>query len=414
MKLFNFVEGAWPRQGGVGIGCVPKIGISLAASSVRVLLVSGGPPTPGYESYVQPDVDSAKRQHAGKGSFAIISVRSWGKYAFAPSIVWRVGPSVRGADAVALHSVYSFPILVGYLLARFWRKPYILWPHGVLAPYMRQIGRHKKWIYDRIFARRILKGASAIICTGEGERREVLSLDASLRTVVIPHGIALQNYASLPGRGAFRAKYLGRHQGPVILYLGRLAAVKGLKLLIEAFAKVLRSVPDARLVLVGPPDPASFDHTVKERLQQYGVTDRAVLTGGITDLKDKQEMFADADLFAMPSYTENFCHALFEAMAAGLPCVVSDSLNYAGEVAMHNAGLALGRDPSEFAAGMIQILQDAALRRRMSENAKRLASGYSWEKCGERIERTLQSVVAGQPLPDEAASQTSSSLELVS
>jgi len=406
MRIFNFVEGAWPRPGGVGIGCVPKIGLNLAAGGVRVVLVCGGPPTPGYESMVQADVESAAGKSIGRGSFGIVSLRSWGKYAFAPSILWRVGRYVRRADAVALHSVYSFPVLAGYLLARLWRKPYVLWPHGVLAPFMRQIGRRKKRIYDTLIARRMLKGASAIICTGDGERQEVYSVDSTLQTVVIPHGIALNSFETLPERGRFRARYLNDHSGPLILYLGRLAAVKNLRLLIGAFAQVLKSMPDARLALVGPPDPVSFDQTVAGWLREFGVAGETVLTGPITDLPSKLEALADADLFVMPSHTENFCHALFEAMAAGVASIVSDSINYASEVTRHNAGLALAREPDVFAKGILQLLADSALRREMGNNARRLAAGYSWETCGDRIGATLRSVVTRQPLPAELLRRT--------
>jgi len=411
MKIFNFVEGAWPRQGGVGIGCVPKIGLSLAASGVRVVLVSGGPATPGYESLVRPDVAAAARNQVARGSFGIVSVRSWGKFAFSPAIFWRVGRQVRNADVIALHSVYSFPVLAGYMLARIWRKPYILWPHGVLTPYMRRIGRRKKWIYDCLVGRSILRRAAAVICTGESERREVEELRLTTRTVVIPHGISLKSYDSLPPRGQFRARFLGGHQGPLILYLGRLAAVKNLELLVAAFAAVVRIIPDVKLALVGPPDPPAFQRTVTDRLRQHGVSRQVVLTGAITDIRAKQEALVDSDLFIMPSHSENFCHALFEAMAARLPSIVSDSINYAPEVVKHNAGLALSPDPEVFAGRIIALLRDTERRRGMGENARQLVAGYTWEKCGERLGMTLRSVKEGQPLPADLTLRRTPALE---
>jgi len=411
MRIFNFVEGAWPRQGGVGIGCVPKIGLSLAANGVRVVLVSGGPPTPGYEPFVHESVSAAAQKRVGNGTFGIVSLPSWGKYALAPSILWRIGPAIRNADVVALHSVYSFPVLAGYILSRVWRKPYILWPHGVLTPYMRRIGWRKKWIYDRLIARQMLRGAAAVVCTGASEREEVDSLHLSQRTVVIPHGISLKSFESLPPRGDFRAKYLRNHQGPLLLYLGRMAKVKNLELLIAAFARVLRAVPDARLALVGPPDPAAYQATIDGWLREYGVAEQTVLTGPITDLRAKQQALADADLFVMPSHSENFCHALFEAMAAGLPAVVSDSINYAGEVSSHNAGFALARDPDVFATKIVELLNNSDLRREMGSNARGLAGNYSWDKAGQRIGLTLRSVAAGIPLPSELVCGSAPMLE---
>jgi glycosyltransferase involved in cell wall biosynthesis len=324
MTIFNFVEGVWPRKGGVGIGCVPQIGMSLARQGVHVVLVSGDPPTPGYESFVQPDVAAALRQEFGRATFAIVSHPAWGKYTFAPSVFWRVGPAVAKADVLALHSLYSFPVLAAYVLARLYRKPYVLWPHGVLSSFQRGVSRRKKWIYDRLIGRRILKGASAVICTGEGERDDVLSLNFTKRSVVIPHGIDLSDYASLPERGRFRARYFPGHQGPLIIYLGRLAVIKNLELLIEAMARLLPAIPEARLAIIGPADPPPFARTVSAWVKRHGIESQTVLTGPITNLRLKQEALVDADLFVMPSHAENFCHALFEAMAASLPAVVSD------------------------------------------------------------------------------------------
>jgi glycosyltransferase involved in cell wall biosynthesis len=319
---------------------------------------------------------------------------------------------VRNTDVIALHSVYSFPVLAGYLLARLWRKPYVLWPHGVLSPFMRRIGRRKKWIYDKLIARRILKGASAVICTGEGERRETLALGLTDRTVVIPHGVSLKSFESLPERGRFRSQHLHGAQGPLILYLGRLAAVKNLELLIRAFARVSRSVPEARLALIGPPDPPSFETTVRNWLSEHGVATHTVVTGPITDLRLKQEALVDADLFVMPSHTENFCNALFEAMATGLPCVVSDCLNYAAEVADRGAGLAVPRDPELFAGAIVNLLSNPALRTKMGKNARELVTDYSWEKSGERLARTLGSILARRPLPKDLIGERPPELEL--
>jgi glycosyltransferase involved in cell wall biosynthesis len=197
----------------------------------------------------------------------------------------------------------------------------------------------------------------------------------------------------------------------LILYLGRLAAVKNLKLLISAFAQVLRSIPEARLALVGPPDPASFQETVAGWLREYGVAGQTILTGPITDLCAKQEALVDADLFVMPSHSENFCHALFEAMAAGVPAIVSDSINYASEVTKHNAGVALPCDPHVFASGISELLRNPEMRHEMSSNARRLVAGYSWENCAERIGMTLHSILGGQPLPADLMGGRAPTLE---
>ena len=71
----------------------------------------------------------------GAGTFGMVTFRSLQQWAFAPSILWRARRYVRSADFVSLHSLYSFPVFAGYLLARWYKKPYAFWPHGVLAAF---------------------------------------------------------------------------------------------------------------------------------------------------------------------------------------------------------------------------------------------------------------------------------------
>jgi glycosyltransferase involved in cell wall biosynthesis len=263
MKVLSFVEGANPRKGGLGLVGVPMIARSLADRGHQEVLVIGGRVNPGRESFVQADVDSALKQRSGLGRFGIVTFASWKRWAFAPAILWRLRRYVREADFITLHSLYSFPVLAGYLLTRLYRKPYGLWPHGVLLPAQRRISVGRKKIYDWLIARRIISQASALFFSARGEREEAYKLGLTPPSVVIPHGFDAREFERLPPRGQFRVKYLDGHQGPLLLYLSRLNAKKGLDLLVKAFALVINQMPNTRLAIVGSGDPPgrSEEHT---------------------------------------------------------------------------------------------------------------------------------------------------------
>lgn len=132
MKVFSFVEGANPRKGGLGLVGVPMIAKSLVDRGHQEILVIGGRFNLGRETFVQPDVSTAIHKRSGQGNFGIVTFPACTEWAFAPSIFWRVCCYARDADFIILHSLYSFPVLAGFLLARFYRKPYGLWPHGTV------------------------------------------------------------------------------------------------------------------------------------------------------------------------------------------------------------------------------------------------------------------------------------------
>ncbi len=400
MMIISFVEGAPARKGGIGLVGVPMILASTAARGHHAALVMAGPLNPGREKFVVRDIESALKRSEGAGHFGIVALAALETWAFAPAILWRVYKYVRAADVVSLHSIYSFPVFVGYLLARFHRKPYGVWPHGVFAPFQRTVSPRKKWLYDRLIGRRILNKASVVFFSARGEREEAVSLGLKCPSVIVPHGIDVAEYASLPPKGRFRTRCFPGHEGEVVVFLARLNAKKGLDLLIRAMAFVMAQRPQVRLAIVGPPDPAGFLRQVQAWLCESGIESRTTLAGPVTG-EAKLEVMADADVFALPSHAENFGFSVFEAMASGVPVVVTDSLNYAEEIVSSGAGIAVKRDPENLATAILHLLENPDLRRRMGASGRQLARQFDWQATGISVERTFESILQRRPLPKD-------------
>jgi glycosyltransferase involved in cell wall biosynthesis len=157
----------------------------------------------------------------------------------------------------------------------------------------------------------------------------------------------------------------------IILFLSRLDRKKGLDLLLPAFARVRKCVPSAALVLAGSGD-AVFTTELEAQAQALGVSGDLLWTGFLSG-GEKQAALADADVFVLPSYSENFGIAVVEALGAGLPVVISDQVGIYPEIAAAEAGLVVSCDADKVAVALCRLLADQNIRKAMGDRARLLA-----------------------------------------
>ncbi len=405
MRIVGFVEGA-PGDT-PGIVSVPMILMNTASLGHSVVLLIGGPPSLGSDKFLVPDVESALARKEGRGTFGVISVKAKRLWSFCPSMLWRFSKLVSEADFITLHSLYPFPILAGFILASWHKKPYGIYPHGVLSPFQRTVSVRKKWLYNKLFVNRMLRNASVLFFSTEGEREGTADMRLSAPSVIVPDGFDPIEFTVLPKRGAFRKRFFGGHDGPLVLFLARLNVAKGLDLLLKAMRIVIAERPDVRLAIVGPPHPASFNKEVIGWVSENGLESQTVLTGAAYG-DTRLQAFADADVYVLPSQAENFGFSVFEAMASGLPVVVSETLSLAQEFARSGGAFVLPRTPDAFSAAILELVDQPKLRKDMGECGRAFARHYSPEETGAMFAKTVESIVNRRPLPKNVSPVTPS------
>lgn len=297
-------------------------------------------------------------------------------------------------DLMHLHSLYMYHDRAGAAAVRSAGIPYIVRPHGTLDPYIFRRRRIRKAIFEWWFQNRVLEQAAALHYTTADEWRLAAPVARNPYGFVVPNGLDTDEFADLPAKGAFRAQHPEIGDRPIILFLGRLNFKKGLDLLAPAFGQVLAAGHDAHLVIAGPDD----DMADKTRgwLSAAGALDRTTLTGMITG-GEKLSALADAAMFVLPSYSENFGIAVAEAMACGLPVVISDAVNIWPEVQAAAAGLVGPCDIEKTALNITQILENPGLAADMGANGVRLVrERYSWDGIAPTLEKAYEDVLAGR------------------
>lgn len=195
------------------------------------------------------------------------------------------------------------------------------------------------------------------------------------RIVVIPCGVApafrpLENESALR---AVRERY-DLPEGRLLLHVGHEAPRKNLAGLLQALAHVVQAARDVHLVQVGA-QPGKDEEAL---VAQLGLQGRVCWLGTVPG-RDLPALYNLATCFAFPSLYEGFGLPVLEAMACGTP-VVCSHLASLPEVAGDAAYLADPREPTALAQALLEVLEDAALRRRLREAGLRRAATFTWAR----------------------------------
>lgn len=287
---------------------------------------------------------------------------------------------LRGFDIVHLYGVYD---LLGPVVAAFcrrWDIPYVLEPVGMFRPIVRNIAL--KRLYRRLFGWPVVRGAARVIATSELERDELIT-----EGIPAPQVVVRRNGVDLPGReavarGTFRREIGLDERAPLVLYLGRLSRKKGLDLLVEAFSGLPAGVT---LAIIGPDDGDGCVRDLERLRANLGLDGRLRLLGP-RFRTDRYPAFADADVFVLPSRSENFGNAAAEAVACGVPVVVTDRCGIAPLV-RDRVGLVVPCEVNALRSALARLIADQDLRDRLRAGAAEARRTLSWDEPVAQMER---------------------------
>ena len=384
LRILHVISSLAPRYGGPSQVCRELCG-ELARRGQQVTIYTTDIDGPGRE-----DVPYGRPVWADGAKIRYFPVQTPRRYVVSWPLARALREAVPRHDIVHVHSLYLFPPTVAAHYCRRAGVPYLVRPHGTLDPYLYRRHRVRKWVYEQLFEWRNLTRAAALHFTTLEEEELTRPLGIPTRGVVVPPGLHVERYQREPASGAPTPwpEAKGRR---VVLYLGRLNFKKGLDVLTQAFGDLARRRPDVHLVLAGP-DDEGYGERVRRWLGEVGALERCTIVGMQVGAA-KLAALHGADVFVLPSYSENFGVTVVEAMACGLPVVVSDRVNIWREIAGARAGLVVPPDAGAVSRALATVLDDPD-RAGMAERGRRLvAERFSWAAAGERMLDVYRDIV---------------------
>jgi glycosyltransferase involved in cell wall biosynthesis len=259
--------------------------------------------------------------------------------------------------------------------------PRLVSTRGMLEPW----ALNHKWVKKRLawwlYQRRDLKQADCHHATAEREGRNVQSLELDVPVRVIPNGVDLPELDFRPQRKRDRKK---------ALFLGRIYPVKGLPMLIKAWAQVR---PHGWYLQIAGPDEGGHLNAVKNEILAAGLNETISFMGHVSG-PTKRAAFFDADLFVLPSYSESFGMAIAEALAHGLPVLTTTGAPWP-MLQQYGCGWWVNATVDGIADGLRQSTSsDSETLQAMGRKGREFVKAeYRWEAIARRFIATYESVL---------------------
>lgn len=357
VKILNICAYSWD------IGGPPKIIYDHAVEQIKlgaeVTILT--PFTKGQKLYTLPE-----------GAKIVVCKRHWlARFwaEFSPELYFWLKKNGNDYDVIHIHGLWHFAGLAPYLAGV--RTSKCVTIHGLLDRWALANGYWKKKIFGALFQKKVLDNTELIQINNLDEQNDLKTFlgHTHPNVKIIPNGMNLSDFESLPRKDTFRKKYHISDDKKLILFLSRINIKKGLDLLLPAFKEVISKRSDCVLVLAGPDD--GYLEETKLFIETESLQDNIKLVGMLVG-DDKLAAFADADIFVLPSHSEGFSIATLEALVSGIPSLLSDRVGFGESIRENQAAHLVELNVESIVKGLHKMLDDKKYCEYLAENGKTL------------------------------------------
>lgn len=308
--------------------------IHAALNICKYLEISGAPTEALAPYFAGEDHSQLKDLYSGFRSHTVAGC--------APKQLWNsrevsgwIRQNARRFSIVELHGIWSLATTKVARACVAADVPYLVRPHGSLDPFDLQKKTLLKRILGPVLIKPMLQRSAGVVCTAALEAERLQTYGASPPKYVMPLPVPLPE--TMGSRSNFRVKHGIPSDAKVVLFLSRIDYKKGLNFLIPALGKLKSEIPNLWFVLAGA-GTDEYTEKVNKWIDENDIRSRTSQVGFVFG-QEKQDAFAAADIFALPSLNENFGIVNIEAMHSGLPLLISDQVYIYREIEDAGAGM---------------------------------------------------------------------------
>jgi len=331
------------------------------------------------------------RLDGGPYNFRILRFRNismmpvkYSKLFVTPGLSGWLDHNLNAFDIVHAHEYETYQNMLLHKHAHKHRVPYVLQAHGSIP----QRGRiWRKRLFNSFVGRTLLRDSARIIALNEFEREQLLATGIlAERIALIPNGIEIPPNEDKSQSRYFKEKYNLPQDSKVLLFLGRINEIKGLDVLVKAFAHARARLPKNTYLVISGPDEG-YLQVLWHMIAEYNVRDRAIVTGPLY-YEAKTDALKAAAALIIPSRYETFSIAILEAYSLGKPVIASRTGGVPEEVIDQKTGLLFeAADVAGLSSCMERLLKDPSFAQKLGDAGREFASeNFSVSKAVTRLE----------------------------
>lgn len=310
----------------------------------------------------------------------IYSFNFFGRHAWvaSPGLWFWLWKNGKKYDLIHIHGLFNPVSSFSATVCRIKKSPYVIRPFGTLSNYTFSRTKWFKIPWHRFIDQSNLRAANSVHFTTEAEFEEAnrLNIPFDKKKFVVPppyNGEILNNESSYQ-----------KFPEPTCLYMSRLHPKKNIEGLLQAWLIVNKVYPSARLLIAGSGDDKYEDY-LKDLVQVLNIKESVKFLGFVSG-EEKKALLKKTWVFVLPSHQENFGVAVLEAIACGLPVVISEKVQLASYVKAEDLGKIVSIDPAEISESIIDLLKNKEYRKRCKVMGPRyVSSTFSYENIGQQL-----------------------------
>lgn len=369
MRVIHTVAGIAERSGGPS-RTVTSLCSSIGRLGVAVDLVAGVDRS-SDDRLIRPDENSV--------NLHLVDAQRMGRMQFYPGFsrtLTRMLDAQTQPTLIHDHGIWGPTNMSAWWAARSRSVPYVLSPRGMLEPWALEFKARKKKLAWMLYQQRIVASAAAVVATSEQECENVKRLFPKLPVAIIPNGV------DLPVLSDASSARIPRAGGGTLLFMSRIHPVKNLIGLLHAWKLLPPELADGWRFAIAGPDEAGHAQEIAALIRELGLQGSVELIGPVGE-SGKAAVYQSADVFVLPSFSENFGVVVAEALAYGLPVIATTGTPWQ-ELPRRGCGWWVGPDPKSLAGALAQAMGSSFEERRTMGAVGRAYAQeqFSWDGIG--------------------------------